>query len=150
MGLCILVFESSGELGDRPQETECDVPCSSGAGFVVGRSTSRGEVTGATSGAPMEIPSSLLHQYAVFWQISDHPLWTLFPGAASDGPCVSEAGDVSTEAEVRRSRGQRQAVITRRLVPLSGQESGPVDFGSHERSRVLLEQAFDDGMVNFR
>ena len=61
MGLCILVFESSGDLGDRPQETECDVPCSSGAGFVVGRSTSRGEVTGAISGAPMEVPSSLLH-----------------------------------------------------------------------------------------
>ena len=57
---------------------------------------------------------------------------------------------MSTEAEVRRSRGQRQAVITGRLVPLSGQESGPVDFGSHGRSRVLLEQAFDDGMVNFR
>ena len=73
-----------------------------------------------------------------------------FPGVASDGPCVSEAGDVSTEAEVRRSRRQRQAVITRRLVPLSGQESGPVDFGSHERSRVFLEQAFDDGMVEFR
>ena len=44
-----------------------------------------------------------------------------FPGAASDDPCVSEAGDVSTEAEVRRSRRQRQAVITRRFVPLSGQ-----------------------------
>ena len=57
---------------------------------------------------------------------------------------------MSTEAEVRRSRRQRQAVITRRLVPLSDQGSGPVDFGSHERSRVLLEQAFDDGMVEFR
>ena len=73
-----------------------------------------------------------------------------FPGATSDGPCLSEAGDVSTEAEVRRSRRQRQAVIKRRLVPLSGQEPGPVDFGSHERSRVLLEQAFDDGMVEFK
>ena len=70
-----------------------------------------------------------------------------FPGVTSDGPCVSEAGDVSTEAEVRRLRRQRQAVITRRLVPLSGEVPGPVDFGSRERSRVLLEQAFDDGMV---
>ena len=59
MGLCVLVFESSGELGDRPQETECGAPCSSGTGFVVGRSTSCGEVCGAVSGAPMEIPSSL-------------------------------------------------------------------------------------------
>ena len=80
----------------------------------------------------------------------DHEYELSFPGAASDGPCVSEAGDVSTEAEVRRSSRRRQAVITRRLVPLSGQESGPVDFGSHERSRVLLEQAFDDGIVEFK
>ena len=55
----VLVFESSGELGDHPQETECDVPSSTGTGFVVGRSTPCGEVTGAISGAPMEIPSSL-------------------------------------------------------------------------------------------
>ena len=151
MGLCILVFESSGELGDRPQETECDVPCSSGTGFVVGRSTScRAGVSGACPGAPMEIPSSLEHPYAVFWQMVDHEYELSFPSAASDGLCVSEAGDVSTEAEVRRSRKRRQAVITRRLVPLSGQESGPVDFGSRERSRVLLEQAFDDGIVEFK
>ena len=57
---------------------------------------------------------------------------------------------MSTEAEVRRSRRRRQAVITRRLVPLSCQEPGPVDFGSHERSRVMLEQAFDDGIIEFK
>ena len=73
MGLCVLVFESSGDVGYRPQETECDVPCSSGTGFVVGRSTPYGDVAGAISGAPMEIPSSLYHQYAVFWQIRQHP-----------------------------------------------------------------------------
>ena len=73
-----------------------------------------------------------------------------FPGAASDGPCFSEAGDVSTEAEVRPWRRRKQAVITCRLVPLSGQEPDPVDFGSHERSQVILEQAFDDGIVEFK
>ena len=73
-----------------------------------------------------------------------------FPGAASDGPCSSEAGVVSTEAEVRHMRWRRQAVITRRLVPLSGQEPGPVNLGSHERSRVMLEQAFDDGNIEFK
>ena len=73
-----------------------------------------------------------------------------FPDAASDGPCLSGAGDVSTEAEVRRRRKRRQAVITRRLVPLASGEPGPVDFGSHERSRVMLEQAFDDGIVEFK
>ena len=80
----------------------------------------------------------------------DHEYEFSFPGAASDGLCLSEAGDVSTEAGVRRSRRRKQAVITRRLVPLSGQEPDPVDFGSHERSRVMLEQAFDDGIVEFK
>ena len=73
-----------------------------------------------------------------------------FPGAASDGPCFSEAGDVSTEAKVRHKRRRKQAVITRRLVPLSGQEPGPVDVGSHERSRVMLEQAFGDGNIEIK
>ena len=73
-----------------------------------------------------------------------------FPAAASDGPCFSEAGDVSTEAEVRHMRRRKEVVITRRFVPLSGQEPGPVDVGSHERSRVMLEQAFDDGNIEFK
>ena len=73
-----------------------------------------------------------------------------FPGKPSDGPCFSETGDVSTEAEVRHMRRRRQAVFTRRLVPLSGQEPGPVDVGIHERSRVMLEQAFDDGNFEFK
>ena len=73
-----------------------------------------------------------------------------FPGEASDDPCFSEAGDVSTEAEVRHMRRRKHAVITRRLVPLSGQEPRPVDFGSHERSRVMLEQAFGDGNGEFK
>ena len=73
-----------------------------------------------------------------------------FPGAASDGPYFSEVGDVSTEAEVRHMRRRRQAGITRRLVPLSGNDPDPVDVGSHERSRVMLEQAFDDGNFEFK
>ena len=46
---------------------------------------------------------------------------------------------------MRHKRRRRSAVITRRFVPLVGQEPGPVGFGSRERSRELLEQAFDDG-----
>ena len=72
-----------------------------------------------------------------------------FPDAASDSPCFSEVGDVSTEAEVRHMRRRKQAVITRRLVPLSGQEPGPAVVGIHERSRVMLQQAFDDGNSEF-
>ena len=56
---------------------------------------------------------------------------------------------MSTEAEVRHKRRRKHAVITRRIVPLSGQEPGAVEFGSHERSRLLLEQAFNDGNVEF-
>ena len=51
---------------------------------------------------------------------------------------------------MRHMRRRRQAVITRRLVPMSGQEPGPVDVGSQERSRVMLEQAFDDGNIEFK
>ena len=56
---CVLVFEPSGKLGDRPPETECGVPYSSGTKFVVRRSTSYEEGAGASTGDPMEIPSSL-------------------------------------------------------------------------------------------
>ena len=80
----------------------------------------------------------------------DHEYEHSFPGAASDGPSFSEAGDVSTEAEVRHMRRRKEAVITLRLVPLSGQEPGPVDVGSHERSQVMLEQAFDDGNIELK
>ena len=57
-GFCVLVFGSSGELNDSPNETESGVPVSSGTKFV-GRSTSYEEVTGACTGPPMEFPSSL-------------------------------------------------------------------------------------------
>ena len=85
-----------------------------------------------------------------FGKLTTIPYELSFLGATSDGPCFSEAGDLSTEAEVTRSRRRKQAVITRRLVPLFGQEPDPVDFGSHERSRMMLEQAFDDGIVEFK
>ena len=58
-GFCVLVFDSSGEPASRPEEMVCGVPCSSGTEFVVGRSASEEEAFGASTGAPMEIPSSL-------------------------------------------------------------------------------------------
>ena len=51
---------------------------------------------------------------------------------------------------MRHKKSRRQAVITRRFVPLSGQGPGPAGFGSRERSRELLEQAFDYGNVEFK
>ena len=67
-----------------------------------------------------------------------------------DVPFFSGAGDVSTEAEVRHKRRRRQAVITRRFVPFSGQEPGPDEVGSREQSRELSEQVFHDGNGEFK
>ena len=72
-----------------------------------------------------------------------------FLGPIVDVERFSGAGDVLTEAEVRHKRRQKHAAITRRFVPLSGQQTGPVEFGSHERSRELLEQTFEDGIDEF-
>ena len=58
-GFCILVFDSSGEPVNRPEEMVCGFRTVPETIFVVGRSTSEEEANGASSGAPMEIPSSL-------------------------------------------------------------------------------------------
>ena len=58
-GFCVLVFDSSGEPVNHPEEMVRGVPYSSGTEFVVRRSTSEEEIVGASTGAPMEIPSSL-------------------------------------------------------------------------------------------
>ena len=50
---------------------------------------------------------------------------------------------------MRHKKRQERAVITRCFVPLSGQQPGPHEFGSRERSRELLEQASDDGNDEF-
>ena len=59
------------------------------------------------------------------------------PGSTGDVQCSSGAGDVSAETQMRHRRRQKHAVILRRFVPLSGQQPGPVEFGSHEWSREL-------------
>ena len=73
-----------------------------------------------------------------------------FPSATGDVLFFSGAGHVSTEADVRHKRRRKYAVITRRFVPLSGQEPDPVEFGIREWSRELLEQVFDDGNDEFK
>ena len=70
-----------------------------------------------------------------------------FLGTADAIPDISGAVDVSTEEEVRHDRRRKRAVITRRFVPLSDQQPGPVKFGSRDRIKELLEQAFDDGNI---
>ena len=70
-GFCVLVFDSSREPVNCPEEMVCGVPCSFGTEFVVGRSTSHEEAVGASTGAPMEIPSSLQHRCALCWKNRD-------------------------------------------------------------------------------
>ena len=55
-----------------------------------------------------------------------------------------------TEVETRSQCGRRRAVVTRRFVPLAGGASMPFPGSSHERSRELLEEAFDVGMYHIR
>ena len=59
-------------------------------------------------------------------------------------------GDFSTEAETRRQRRSRSAEFSRRLVPLARSASASIDFSCRDHSRVLLEQAFDDGMYRLK
>ena len=69
----------------------------------------------------------------------------------SDGALgLSDCDDVPTEVETRSQYGRRRAVVTRRLVPLAGGASTPFAGSSHERSRELLEEAFDIGMYHIR
>ena len=150
MGLCVLVFDSSGEPARRPEEMVCELPCSSGTEFVVGRSASKEEAFGASTGAPWKFRQVCSISVLCFGKLGTIWFCFSFPDAVSDGPCFSGAGDMSTEAEVRRKRRRRQAVNTRHFGPLSGQEPGPVEFGSRERSIELLEQAFDDGNSEFQ
>ena len=51
---------------------------------------------------------------------------------------------------MRHKWSRRQAVIIRRFVPLSGQEPGLAGFGNRERNKEMLEQAFNDGNVEFK
>ena len=149
-GFCVLVFGSSAELDDRPQETEYGVPGSSGTKFVVGALRSVRRLLALRRVLPWKFRQVCSMRMLYFGKFATIHYEFSFPGAAGDGPSFSEAGDVSTEAKVRHMRRRKEAVITRRLVPLSGQEPGLVDVGSHERSQVMLEQASDDGNIEFK
>ena len=71
-GFWVLVFDFSGEPANGPEAIVFGVPCNSGTEFVVGHSTSDEKVVGASTGAPMELPSSLKLHCALCWQIRDH------------------------------------------------------------------------------
>ena len=74
----------------------------------------------------------------------------LFLGPAEVPVADFGEGDLLREAETKRQRRSRSARITRRLVPLARDVSAPIDFLSRDRSRTLLEQAFDNGVYQFK
>ena len=73
-----------------------------------------------------------------------------FIGIGEGAMVSSDCDDVPTEAETRSQCRRRRAVVTRRLVPLAGGSPVPFAGSSHERSRELLEEAFDVGMYHIR
>ena len=62
------------------------------------------------------------------------------------------AGEVSTGLESEGVVRRRRAVVTRQLVPLAGgaQHCLPAANSSQDRSRQLLEKAFDEGIPLFQ
>ena len=73
-----------------------------------------------------------------------------FIGVSKAAMISSGCDDNPTEAETRSQVRRRRAVVTRRLVPLAGIAPVPFASSSHERSRELLEEAFDNGMYHIR
>ena len=73
-----------------------------------------------------------------------------FIGVSEGAMISSDCDDIPTEAETRSQCRRGRAVVTRRLVPLAGGSSVPLGGSSHERSRELLEEAFDIGMYHIR
>ena len=74
--------------------------------------------------------------------------WYLL-GISEAAMLSSDCDDILTETDTR-SQVRRRAVVSRRLVPLAGIATVPFASSSHERSRELLEEAFDNGMYHFR
>ena len=73
-----------------------------------------------------------------------------FIGISEAAMISSDCDDIPTEVETRSQVWRRRAVLTRRLVHLAGLAPVPFASSSHERSRELLEEAFDNGMYHIR
>ena len=65
---------------------------------------------------------------------------------------VDGTGEVPTGVESESVVRRRRAVVTRQLVPLPGgpQHCLPAADSSEDRSRQLLEKAFDEGITCFK
>ena len=143
-GCCVLVFGSSGEPAGHPDVSDAFAPGCSGTEFEVGR-TSCEDGLGATVHAPMDYESSTYCSTRCVRGDLGRSHLCSFSGPIEVPTVDFGEGDISTEAETRRQRRSRSARISRRLVPLARSASASKDFSGRDRSRALLEQAFDDG-----
>ena len=150
-GCCVLVFDSSGEPATHPGDASAVVPDFSGSEFEVGRISSCDEVATRDERSPMGCTSSLYQFFHIILAVfgTTEYVW-YFIGVSEGAMMSSDCDDVPTEVETRSQCRRRRAVVTRRLVPLAGGASVPFAGSSHERSRELLEEAFDVGMYHIR
>ena len=93
-------------------------------------------------------PVCIKHAIALgeIW-VNLHPCCLL--GPVETVSVVPGLDDVSTGGQKRRRRTTTSAMITHHLTPLSRCTLSAIDSGSHERSRALLDQAFDEFMYQF-
>ena len=143
-GCCVLVFDSSGEPAGHQTLVTLLLRVVPGTEFEVGRTSCEDDV-GATVHAPMEYESSMYCSTCCIRGDLGQCHFCLFSGPREFPAAEFGEGDISTEAEMRRQRRSRSARISRRLVPLARSASASIDFLVRDHSRVLLEQAFDDG-----
>ena len=73
-----------------------------------------------------------------------------FLGLSEAAMISSGCDDIPTEAETGSQFRRQRAVVTRCLVPLAGIPPVHLASSSHELSRELLEEAFDNGMYHIR
>ena len=150
-GYCVLVYDSAGEPPARPDDAFADVPGCSGSEFEVGRATSCDEV--------LSLEKKISHGLCIKFVTICHIVLAMFGtvefswyfiGVSEAAMISSGCDDIPVEAETRSQVRRRRAVSTRRLVPLAGIAPVPFASSSHERSRELFEEAFDNGMHLFR
>ena len=151
-GYCVLVFDPSGEPATHPGDASAVVvPDLSGSEFEVGRLSSCDDVATRDERSPMGCTSSwyqFFHTTLAMFGTTEY-VW-YFIGVSECAMISSDCDDVPIEAETRSQCTRRRAVVTRRLVPLAGGSPVPLGGSSHERSRELLEEAFDVGMYHIR
>ena len=143
-GCCVLVFDSSGEPAGHADFGDSFAPGCSGTEFEV-RRTSCEDGLGATVHAPMDYESSMYCSTCCIRGDLGQSHLCLFSGPVEIPTVEFGEGDISTEAETRRQRRSRSAIISRRLVPLARSATASIDFSGRDHGRALLEQAFDDG-----